>query len=114
MESSFWFDTIILGWSIGILSGQSTSCGYSFSYLDHKVHFGNDNFDSFFICFTQAEPAPVVSVLEGRHIIDDHHKYDVIYDIISEKKLLGFKNVYNKKNIQDFVTHEIYIFHFSH
>ena len=29
-----------------------------------------------------------------------------------KKNMLRFKIVYNKKNIQIFVTHEIYIFHF--
>ena len=29
--------------------------------------------------FTPTGPAPVVSVLEDRHIMQCHHKYDIIY-----------------------------------
>ena len=59
-------------------------------------------------------PAPIVSVLEDRHIMQHHQKYDVMCDhdcVMSQvqKILLRFKIIYNKEKNQIFVMNMAFI-----
>ena len=58
-----------------LLSGQKTKCGYSFSYQDLVIKV-----PSFAEIYTFLTPAPVVSVLENRHIMQRLHRFEVICD----------------------------------
>ena len=52
-----------------LLSGQKTKCGYLFSYQDLVIKV-----PSFAEIYTFLPPAPVVSVLENRHIMQRLHR----------------------------------------
>ena len=57
-----------------LLSGQKNKCGYSFSYQDLVIKVPR------FAEIYSLTPAPVVSVLENRHIMQGLHRFDVICD----------------------------------